>query len=80
VTEQAADARRICELLGIDAKSIDTEAEQAIPTPKGWAALSVSGSSEVEECPFDVTPQAPIAAPPTFRPRSRRSKRRRGKR
>jgi len=36
VTEQAADARRICELLGLDAKALDAEAAQAVPTPKSW--------------------------------------------
>jgi ParB/RepB/Spo0J family partition protein len=36
VTEQAADARKVCELLGIDASVIDSEAATTIPTPKSW--------------------------------------------
>jgi hypothetical protein len=40
VTAQAADARKVCELLGIDAPAIETEAAQAIPTPKSWASLT----------------------------------------
>lgn len=55
VTEQAADARKVCELLGLDASAIETEAAQAIPTPKSWASLS-------ESSPADVKAQAPTAA------------------
>lgn len=79
VTEQAADARRICELLGIDAKAIDTEAAQVIPTPKSWASLSDPAPAEVEECPFDPTPTAPPPPAPRSRtgPRVRRRKSRR---
>lgn len=51
VTEQAADARKVCELLGIDASGIDAEAEQAIPTPKGWAALETESATKKEEPP-----------------------------
>lgn len=45
VTEQAADARKVCELLGIDAPAIETEAAQTIPTPKSWASLSERSAS-----------------------------------
>ena len=55
VTEQAADARKVCELLGIDASAIETEAATAIPTPKSWVPLS-------ESSPADAEAQAPTAA------------------
>lgn len=48
VTEQAADARKVCELLGIDAPAIETEAAQAIPTPKSWTALTEQSGTEPE--------------------------------
>lgn len=68
-TEQAADARRICDLLGIDAKSIDTEAEQAVPTPKSWATLEQSSPPRKEAPPFDATPDK---KPPRPKARQRR--------
>jgi ParB/RepB/Spo0J family partition protein len=63
VTEQAADARKVCELLGIDASAIDLEAASAIPTPKSWASLTERSSTESEA-------QAPASTPsrkPTVR-------------
>lgn len=63
VTEQAADARRICEILGIDVSAIETEAAHTIPTPKSWASLA-------EQPPFDAQAQAPATNPsrkPTVR-------------
>jgi|GEM_PF-1415172 len=63
VTEQAADARKVCELLGIDAPAIDSEAATAIPTPKSWASLT-------ESSPTDTAAQAPASTPsrkPTVR-------------
>jgi len=74
VTEQAADARRVCELLGFDTKTVETEAEQAIPTPKGWAAMKDDGQDSTEEPPFDPTPPAPSpkAVPRKNRSRSKR--------
>ncbi len=63
VTEQAADARKVCELLGIDAPAIETEAAQAIPTPKSWASLT-------ESSPADTAAQVPASTPsrkPTVR-------------
>jgi hypothetical protein len=56
VTEQAADARKVCELLGIDVPAIETEAAAAIPTPKSWASLS-------ERSLPDAEVQAPAANP-----------------
>ncbi|MCC6426031.1 MAG: ParB/RepB/Spo0J family partition protein [Phycisphaerales bacterium] len=56
-TEQAADARRVCELLGIDSASIEAEAARVIPTPKGWASHD-DGPKVVEEPPFDPDPPA----------------------
>jgi len=38
VTEHATDAKRVCELLGLDAVAIEIEAAQTIATPKSWAA------------------------------------------
>ena len=80
VTEQAADARRICELLGIDAGAIDTDAEKAIPTPKSWAALESAASAE--EPPFDTdTPRKSGTSPKrTKTPSRRRSGKRVGSR
>lgn len=54
VTEQAADARKVCELLGIDVPAIETEAATAIPTPKSWASLAESPPSAAQS-------QAPAA-------------------
>ncbi len=51
VTEQAADARRICELLGLDAKALDAEAAQAVPTPKSWE--SADGAHSPNTPPFE---------------------------
>lgn len=48
VTEQAADARKVCELLGIDAPAIETEAAQAIPTPKSWESLTEESGADTE--------------------------------
>jgi ParB/RepB/Spo0J family partition protein len=36
---QAADAKRMCAILGIDYAAIETEAATAIPQPKGWPPL-----------------------------------------
>jgi len=56
VTEQAADARKVCELLGIDASAIDSEAAMAIPIPKSWASLT-------ERSPTETEAQAPASTP-----------------
>jgi len=40
VTAQAADARRMCHILGLDFAAIESEAVKAIPQPKSWAALA----------------------------------------
>jgi hypothetical protein len=66
VTEQAADARKVCELLGIDAPAIETEAALAIPTPKSWASLT-------ESSPADTASQAP-ASTPSLKPPVRSAK------
>lgn len=78
VTEQAQDARRIAELLGIDAKAIEAEAAQAIPTPKSWDSLGDKTPALTEEPPFDVTPSATRPVAPTVT--TRRSKRRKARR
>ena len=44
VTEQAADAKRVCELLGLDAVGIEIEAKRVIPTPKSWEALAANSA------------------------------------
>jgi ParB/RepB/Spo0J family partition protein len=43
VTAQAADARRMCQLLGLDFAAIEAEAVKAIPQPKSWAGLIDDG-------------------------------------
>jgi ParB/RepB/Spo0J family partition protein len=63
VTEQAADARKVCELLGIDAPAIDSEAATAIPTPKSWASLT-------ERSPTETDAQA-LASTPSRKPTAR---------
>ncbi|MBI3834123.1 MAG: ParB/RepB/Spo0J family partition protein [Planctomycetes bacterium] len=40
VTAQADDARRMCQILGIDFLAIFAEARRAIPQPKSWPAFS----------------------------------------
>lgn len=50
VTEQATDARRICELLGLDANALDAEAAQAVPTPKSWEGTG-DGTNPVKTAP-----------------------------
>lgn len=64
VTEQAADARRFCAILGIDGAALEEQAALEIPTPKSWEALASSQSNEdrlnqpkPEEPPF--TPNVP---------------------
>jgi ParB/RepB/Spo0J family partition protein len=56
VTEQAADARKVCELLGIDASAIEAEAATAIPTPKSWMALAEKPVSTKEAKAGSTTP------------------------
>lgn len=77
VAEQAADARRICELLGIDAAAIDVEAASAIPTPASWAGLG--NGTAAEECPFDADPPAKSKAATPVPPGSPKRARRRGR-
>lgn len=43
VTDQAADARRICSFLGLDTAGIEANAMLAIPTPKSWAHEMANG-------------------------------------
>lgn len=76
VTEQAADARRMCELLGFDFAVYEADAAQAIPTPKSWAALADDGPKVIEEPPFEPTPASSDSVTPA-RKSSSRSKRRR---
>jgi hypothetical protein len=56
VTEQAADARKVCELLGIDAPAIEAEAATAIPTPKNWASLAESSDSDTKATASNASP------------------------
>lgn len=76
---KAADARRVCAMLGIDAAAIEAEASSEIPEPKGWGSLKEGDSvsrpderSEVEEPPFDADKRDPMPAPDP--PRSKRSR------
>ena len=39
VSAQAEDARRMCQILGVDFLALFTEARTAIPQPKSWASL-----------------------------------------
>lgn len=80
VTEQAADARKVCELLGIDAPAIETEAATAIPTPKSWASLAESSDSDTKAAASTAnstrTPAARSAKAATTAPPSRSSRKR----
>ena len=40
VAAQASDARRMCQILGLDFAAIDAEAVKVIPQPKSWASLN----------------------------------------
>jgi len=80
VTEQAADARKVCELLGIDASAIDSDAASAIPTPKSWASLTERSPTATEAQPPASTPsrkptvrsaRAATAVPPSRSARKR---------
>lgn len=62
MTEQAADAKRVCELLGLDATAIETDAAHAIPTPKSWESLTQNGEDSKEPPPFDTEPTSDAAA------------------
>jgi ParB/RepB/Spo0J family partition protein len=79
VTEQAADARRMCELLGIDFAEYESDAAMAVPTPKSWASLPDDGPKVIEEPPFDPTPASSDAAPPARKPTSRSKRRRKAR-
>lgn len=57
VTEQAADARKICELLGINATAIEAEAARMIPVPKSWRGLAENDEGSVETPPFTPSPK-----------------------
>lgn len=48
---QASEARRMCEILGIDFAAIEAEAVHALPQPKSW------GLSPEEEVPQASTPE-----------------------
>jgi ParB/RepB/Spo0J family partition protein len=80
VTEQAADARKVCELLGIDASAIESEAATAIPTPKSWASLTERSPTETQAQAAASTPsrkptvrsaKAATAVPPSRSTRKR---------
>jgi hypothetical protein len=62
VTEQAADARKVCELLGIDDPAIETEAAQDIPTPKSWELLTEKSGADTEPkaSPTRTPPKATV--------------------
>lgn len=51
VTAQAADARRMCQILELDFLAIAAEAVKAIPQPKSWAALADESPSPASEQP-----------------------------
>lgn len=55
VLDQAQDARRMCEVLGIKHGVFETEALTAIPTPKSWAEERGKGDANAEEPPFEAT-------------------------
>ncbi len=64
ITEQAADARRICAILGIDAAAIETDAAVEIPTPASWAALDGTATAQSNEPAEPELSQAKDRTPP----------------
>ena len=62
VTEQAADARRLSELLGFDVRAVESEAEQAIPTPKAWASTTESADAKAATGDSPVLPAKRMTA------------------
>jgi len=65
VTAQAADARRMCQILGLDFPAIGAEAVRAIPQPKSWAGLDEEGTpptSETSACSDESNPTASSTA------------------
>lgn len=54
---QAAEARRMCEILGVDYCAIESEAEQALPEPKSWQSEANASSAE------PATPSEPVEMP-----------------
>jgi ParB/RepB/Spo0J family partition protein len=65
VTAQAADARRMCQLLGLDFAAIEAEAVRTIPQPKSWVGLDQEGTpptSETSACSDESDPTASSTA------------------
>ena len=54
---QAAEARRMCEILGVDYCAIESEAEQALPVPKSWQSEANATSPE------PAPPSEPVEMP-----------------
>jgi len=53
VTAQAEDARRMCQILGVDFLAIFAEARRAIPQPKSWPACSEPDPPTISTEPID---------------------------
>jgi len=53
VTAQAEDARRMCQILGVDFLALFTEARRAIPQPKSWAEHEEPDPPPVSTEPID---------------------------
>jgi hypothetical protein len=53
VTAQAADARRMCQILDLDFAAIEAEAIKAIPQPKSWPACREPDPPTISTEPID---------------------------
>ena len=53
ITAQAADARRMCQILGVDFMAIFAEARRAIPQPKSWPACREPDPPTISTEPID---------------------------
>jgi len=53
VTAQVEDARRMCQILGVDFLALITEARRAIPQPKSWADPGELDPSTISTEPID---------------------------
>jgi hypothetical protein len=94
-TPKAADAKRVCAMLGIDTSAIEAEACAELPDPKGWAALNDKDHASAEpisrlipkdpeEPPFDPSPEPKakrqsLSPPGRSAGHAKRAKRRKGR-
>ncbi|MBI1827239.1 MAG: ParB/RepB/Spo0J family partition protein [Planctomycetes bacterium] len=57
---QATDAKRMCEILGVDYATIEADAKNAIPEPKSWASLRDDASTTDRPHPETADMEPPL--------------------